>query len=272
MADQFSFDQSYLDYYQNRLEHASDGTRIPGMDVIAQLIAKLDIKAGQQVLDVGCSFGRLLPLLSALTDVVYGIELSYDVVDVAARKGYRCVIRGSGEDSNLPSSFFSHLVLFGVFDCCDQTKALRETRRLLVPGGRALITGKNFDYRDDDILALRAESNAWRKSFPNSFTYASRLGDLLPGFGLGLVELLRFERRGDFGEMRHLPNEALPNQPFYEFAAIVEAVDHPAAAPGASAVEVSVPVSTTAERAAKRNAFASAPDFFRSDYLDKAVV
>lgn len=269
MNKPFAFDRSYLDYYQDRLERASDGTRVPGLGVTAALVERMAIRPGQRVLDVGCSFGRLLPILSPLSEEVYGLELSYDVVDVAAKQAYRCVVRGGAEDSNLPSAYFAHLVLFGVFDCCDQVRALRETRRLLATGGIALITGKNADYELDDRLALVAERNAWRKSFPNSFTHGAALRELLPAFGLEVAELLRFPRRGDFGEMRALPEGAPMDTPFYEYALLVRAVGEQA--PAAAATEglvVSSPVSRTAQQAARQGGFATVQDFFKSDVLD----
>lgn len=268
MAQQFSFDRTYLEYYQDRLERASDGTRVPGLGVTAALVERMRISAGQRVLDVGCSFGRLLPILRPLTEEVFGLELSYDVVDVAAQKGYRCVVRGGAEDTNLPSSFFSHAVLFGVFDCCDQVKTLRELRRVLVPGGCALVTGKNVSYAADDRLALTAERNAWRKSFPNSFTHVAQLVELLPTFGLTVAHLLRFERRGDFGEMRALGEDAPMDAPCYEFAAILTAIEQPSSPAEITAAQVSSRVSSTARSVAAANGFASVEKFFESDWLD----
>lgn len=267
---EFKFDSSYLNYYQDRLERASDGTRVPGLAVSAALVDRLQVLPGQRILDVGCSFGRLLPVLSPLTDAVFGLEMSYDVVDVAARKEYRCVVRGSAEDSNLPSAYFSHLVLFGVFDCCDQAAALGEICRLLVPGGRALLTGKNANYHLDDRLALIAERNAWRKRFPNAFTYAGNLHRLLPGFGLKLIELLRFARRGDFGEMKVLPVDADPDAPFYEYAAIVSAAEGSGRVP-AGVSDVSTRVSLAAQAVASNLGLPSAQAFFESDRLDSAA-
>lgn len=269
MNKPFAFDRSYLDYYQDRLERASDGTRVPGLGVTAALIERMNVRPGQRVLDVGCSFGRMLPILSPLTDEVFGLELSYDVVDVAAKQSYRCVVRGGAEDSNLPSGYFSHLVLFGVFDCCEQTLALRESRRLLAPGGLALITGKNANYESDDRLALVAERNAWRKSFPNSFTHASALHELLPSFGLELIELLRFPRRGDFGEMRTLPETTPADTPFYEYAAVLRAVgDQPPELSASDTPLVSTSISHTARQAAQKGGFASVEDFFNADALE----
>jgi SAM-dependent methyltransferase len=260
----FAFDRTYLDYWQGRVEHASDGTRVPGLDVAASLVERLHIQRGERVLDVGCGFGRLLPVLSPLSESLVGLEVSYDAVDAAARAGYQCVVRGSAEDSNLPSNYFAHAVLFGVFDCCDQGKALLETRRLLTTGGRALITGKNADYPDDDRLALLAERNAWRKRFPNSYTHASRMTELLPAYGFEVQELVRFARRGHFGELKALPPDAPAGTSFYEFAVVVGASGEPRQ----TVEEISVRTSSTAARVARSRGFATVEAFFESTSLD----
>jgi SAM-dependent methyltransferase len=270
LETKFKFDRSYLEYYQDRLERASDGTRVPGLGVTAALVERMRIAPGDRVLDVGCSFGRLLPVLQPYSKAIFGGEMSYDVVDVAARREYQCVVRGTAEDSNLPSGYFSHVVLFGVFDCCNQWQALRETRRLLASGGSALLTGKNSSYPDDDRLALIAERNAFRKSFPNSFTHVGAFGDLLPRFGFEVQDLLRFERRGDFGELRTLPDDAGTDVPFYEFAAILRATGEPPATGDVSPAEVSTPVSATARRVSTALGFADPAKFFASDRLDVA--
>jgi SAM-dependent methyltransferase len=269
MNKPFAFDHSYRDYWQDRVDCASDGTRIPGISVAAALVERMQIRSGERVLDVGCCFGRLLPILTPYTSEVFGLELSYEVVDMAAKQPYHCVVRGSAEDTNLPSEYFSHLVLFGVFDCCDQVRALRELRRLLVTGGIALITGKNANYEVDDHLALVAERNAWRKSFPNSFTHVSSLRELLPEFGFELAELHCFARRGDFGEMRALQQNSPAKLPFYEYAVLLRAIgEPPPALPAINAHLVSSRTSEAARQAAAQNGFASVEDFFSSDVLD----
>ena len=270
MSDVFRFDGSYLDYYQQRLERASDGTRVPGLEVTAKLIERMAAMPYARVLDVGCSFGRLLPVLLPLSKEIFGIEMSYDVVNVAAQKEYRCVVRGRAEETNLPSGYFSHAILFGVFDCCDQAATLIELSRILRPGGLALLTGKNSDYCDDDHLALGAERNAWLKGFPNSFTHACDLKNVLPEFGLSLNELIAFRRRGDFGEMRVLREAADSDCQFYEYAAIVQATEKDLKVASGIDTAVSVRVSNTASRVARRAGFSGAEEWFGSDRFELA--
>lgn len=241
----YTFDAKYLQYFRERVATASDGTRVPGDEVAAEILAQLPIATGHRVLDVGCSWGRLLPILQRRTDEVFGLDTSYDVIDEAAKAGYRGVVRGTGEETNLPSAWFDHAVLFGVFDCCRQVDALRETRRILKPGGHALITGKNALYHRDDKAALVAERNAKRKSFPNHFTDVALLWERLDDFGLERVGLARFARRGHFGELRTMAAD--DQGPFYEYVLVVRRAERE---PGSELPEIADPISRTVRQMA----------------------
>ena len=52
--DQFKFDTSYNQYWKDRVKHASDGTKVPGLEVIEELVAELKISSKDKVLDLGC--------------------------------------------------------------------------------------------------------------------------------------------------------------------------------------------------------------------------
>jgi hypothetical protein len=184
------------------------------------------------------------------------VDMVGAAVDEAAALDYRCVVRGTAEDTHLPSGFFHHVVLWGVFDCVDQERALAEVRRVLRPGGTALITGKNIEYRADDRMALRAERNARRKGFPNSFTDVVRLCQEAKLRGFEHVALARFERRGDMGEFR--VSSGAVDAPFYEWVCVVRRAE---GEPGGAVSPISRPVSRTVERLAAAAGAADAARF-----------
>jgi SAM-dependent methyltransferase len=224
MTDAFRFDADYLSYFRQRAETASDGTRIPGPDVVDLLIDRMRIHRGARVLDVGCGWGRLLPVLRARSTEVHGVDVSAEAVAEASRAAYRSVHQGSAENTHHVAASFDDAILFGVFDCCDQARALVELHRILRPEGVALITGKNALYFADDKKALIAERNARRRGFPNHFTYLDVVcaGDC----GFEVIEAYRFARRGDFGAWLTCDSDR-----FYEYAVLLRRADRQEALP-----------------------------------------
>ena len=64
--DQFKFDTSYNQYWKDRVKHASDGTKVPGLEVIEELVAELKISSKDKVLDLGCGQGRIFPVINII--------------------------------------------------------------------------------------------------------------------------------------------------------------------------------------------------------------
>lgn len=72
--DQFKFDTSNQ-YWKDRVKHASDGTKVPGLDVIEELVAELKISSNKdKVLDLGCGQGRIFPVIKHYTNMIFGID------------------------------------------------------------------------------------------------------------------------------------------------------------------------------------------------------
>lgn len=67
--DQFKFDTSYNQYWKDRVKHASDGTKVPGLEVIEELVAELKISSKDKVLDLGCGQGRIFPVIKHYTNI-----------------------------------------------------------------------------------------------------------------------------------------------------------------------------------------------------------
>ena len=84
----------------------------------------------------------------------------------------------------------------GVFDCTYQNEALSEFFRVLVPGGRMYLTGKNDKYCRDDYLAFAAEKGARAKGHPNYFTDVKRMREVIADYGGGGVRKIRICEKG----------------------------------------------------------------------------
>ena len=114
-------------------------------------------------------------------------------------KPYINVLQGTAEATAFDSSFFDTVVCWAVFDVVDHAKGLEEITRILRPGGKLLFTGKNDNYYPNDLLAFKAEKNAFLKNFPNRFTDLPNLLRRLNTIGLQIDTLVLFPRRGDIG-------------------------------------------------------------------------
>jgi ubiquinone/menaquinone biosynthesis C-methylase UbiE len=102
---------------------------------------------GDTVVDVGCGGGRAVGELAALGKKAIGVDVDPEMVEVAARRWPAGEFH-VGDATALPlddasvTGYRADKVLH-VLD--DPTPALTEARRVLRPGGRAVLTGQDWD-------------------------------------------------------------------------------------------------------------------------------
>jgi ubiquinone/menaquinone biosynthesis C-methylase UbiE len=133
-----------------------------------RLVHLLKIKAGEQVLDIGCGSGELTAYTAQFVKPkgwVLGIDPSPYRIKLANQKRDKNLsfrIGGSDDLSSLPSNFYDVVYLNYVFHWIfDKKRALEEMFRILKPGGRlGLCTGdkeqhsKNFKILSESIQAV----------------------------------------------------------------------------------------------------------------------
>lgn len=112
-------------------------------------IAALDLKAGARVLDVATGTGDVaLELLRRHPDaIVEGIDPSANMLEIGRAKAAAAGVTKeltmrSGDAMALPhadATFDACTIAFGIRNVPDRPKALREMRRVLVPGGRLAV-------------------------------------------------------------------------------------------------------------------------------------
>jgi ubiquinone/menaquinone biosynthesis C-methylase UbiE len=110
------------------------------------MAARLDIRPGATVLDVGTGTGVFVPyILHKIGHAGNLVCLDYagEMLKIARAKGFEGNIGyvcAAVEDSRLPDNSFDAVVCYSVFPHLqDKPKALREINRLLKPGGRLFI-------------------------------------------------------------------------------------------------------------------------------------
>ena len=131
-------------------------------------------------------------------------------------KTYNLIEVREAEAEKIPykDRFFDYVSCLSTFDATHQHKALSEMMRVLKIKGLILLTGKNANYYDDDVLAIDAEKGARHKGHPNYFTHVKKLKNLLYNKGHRIKLEYYFPRRGDFGKLNFY--EKMP-QKFYEY-------------------------------------------------------
>src|SRR5256885_5450210 len=108
--------------------------------VLERVIAGLRLPARARILDAGCGSGRNMVELARHGGVT-GVELSPTSVGLARERNAGEVIAGSVLDMPLESDSFDLAVCLDVIEhLADDVGALRELRRVVVPGGSLLVT------------------------------------------------------------------------------------------------------------------------------------
>jgi ubiquinone/menaquinone biosynthesis C-methylase UbiE len=248
------WNDDYVRYWQQRVQEANRSTEdseivandctVPSDRLYADLIQTLKISSGSRVLEIGCGFGRTIPIIFAITHRIDAVDISEAMIDMA-RKNCDYLSGVSfyvSEAEKLPFSAerFERVICFGVFDALYQREALLEINRVLVPKGRALITGKNDHYLADDDKAFVAEVNARAKGHPNYFTDIPTLIANLHLFGFAVLHQRFYLRRGDTAENRFISEKPAR---FYEYALTLE--KRASASAEAKKLSFSSPVSKT---------------------------
>ena len=126
----------------------------------AETLRRLEPRAAERVLDVGCGTGTLLALLGDRQPGVEacGVDLSPEMLNVAAGKvpAHVRLLVGNAESLPFADGSFDAVVSSSVYHYWRRPgQSLAELRRVLRPGGRLVIT----DWCDDYLLCKLC--NVW---------------------------------------------------------------------------------------------------------------
>jgi len=101
-----------------------------------------------RVLDIGCGSGNLLAKLDKYFDSAFGIDISENLIHIAKEK-YPKLNLVVGDANILPyeNEYFDMVTSHTTFHHLDRAKAVEEVKRVLKPGGIALIIDVVYDDR-----------------------------------------------------------------------------------------------------------------------------
>jgi SAM-dependent methyltransferase len=171
--------------------------------VLEQVISALALAPGARILDAGCGSGRNMVELARRGSVT-GIELSETSVQLARERGAGEVVQGSVTEMPFADDGFELAVCLDVIEHLeDDHAALRELRRVIVPGGPLLVTvpayqwlwsghdevNHHFRRYTDRTLRRAAEQSGWQQARSTHFN------SLLLPVAILLRVLDRFSRK-----------------------------------------------------------------------------
>jgi SAM-dependent methyltransferase len=113
-----------------------------GLPLYRQVLERLDVRAGSDLLDVGCGAGRFCRIAADRGACVSGIDATGPLVEIASERTRDGVFRvGDMEDLPWPDDSFDVVTGFNsFFFAADLGGALREARRVARPGGEVAMT------------------------------------------------------------------------------------------------------------------------------------
>lgn len=168
-----TFDQWAADGRGESMEHGHG-------DVVRQVLARLEIRPGFQVLDLGCGVGWATRLLASAAPGVQaiGVDASPKMVaraealsSLRIRARYEC---GAFEALGFPDRKFDlAFSMEALYYAVDLERALAELARVLKPGGRAHVVVDYFEGRPGTetwctelgLRMHRLDEAGWRAAF-----------------------------------------------------------------------------------------------------------
>ncbi len=162
---------------------------------LKQTLKRIDLRAGECLLDVGCGTGTLLAALEKLNPETHlaGIDPTREMLDIAGRRLSKKVHIGQSWAEELPfaDEHFDFVVSCNMFHYIrEPLLALKEMMRVLKPTGRLVMTDWCNDYLTCRMLDLflRIFNKAHFKTYKQSECY-----QLLLSSGFDGIEIDRYK-------------------------------------------------------------------------------
>jgi arsenite methyltransferase len=160
MSDQIRFDDEVSRAVEQTYKTA---------DVVEQrraIIAALELRPGERVLDIGSGPGFLAQEMAAAGARVHGVDPSPSMLDIARRRAPDVTFsEGTAIELAFADASFDVVVSTQVYEYVEDMAAeLAEVRRVLVPGGRLLILDTDWDsivWRSSDDERMARVLHAW---------------------------------------------------------------------------------------------------------------
>mgnify|MGYP003302206392 CR=1 FL=1 len=143
----------HLDAFNDPLIDNKDSKkRYRADDLIEDYINKIEKKLSKEIEKNRKRFGES-----------FDEEIFLTTNDRAKKYNYKSLQVSSATKTKYLNDSFQLIFCWAVFEVLDQVKTLIEMNRLLTLDGHVVLTAKNDYYYNDDLLAFKAEKNAFLK-------------------------------------------------------------------------------------------------------------
>jgi SAM-dependent methyltransferase len=141
-------------------------------DLFTTVFSAIELERGVRLLDIGCGSGYALRLAAELGARVTGLDLTPELLAIAAERAPEATVVQAGMDSlPFPDSSFDAAVGFNAFQFADDPAvAVREAARVVRPGGQVAATTFAEPERNEST-ALHVALEPLRKSAPQTGTH-----------------------------------------------------------------------------------------------------
>lgn len=122
--------------------------------IVTKLIGKYNTVTNPKILDVGCGTGKNLEELRK-HGRAFGLDNSKDAIAYCRKRGLDNLTLGDSEKTFLKSTYFDLITLLDVLEHTDDTRTIKEMRRILKRRGIILLTVPAFSWlwsKWDEVL------------------------------------------------------------------------------------------------------------------------
>ncbi|MDD5469818.1 MAG: class I SAM-dependent methyltransferase [Candidatus Peribacteraceae bacterium] len=155
----------------------------------APVLRMLDLRRGEQCLDVGCGLGYMLEQLKDAGAELHGIDVSAESIDYVKERVTPHATVGSCLDIPYPNNMFNKVLFCEVIEHLeDDEKALQEIRRVLKPGGRLVVSTPALEGVFSTSPLKRLGHHHGGEHHARDGYYSKELQNLLQANGYRVVE------------------------------------------------------------------------------------
>ena len=196
--------------FTRQAESFARSTTLRAPELTQRMVEALGDRADGRVLDLACGPGVLTRVLAREARCVVGLDLTARVLEVARRESNpsrTALVRGAAERTPFADEAFDGVTLrLALHHVPDPAAVLREVRRLLRPGGRAVVLDV-LTSSDPRVAALHNEIERARDPSHTAFVPGDGLRTSLEAAELRIARDDRWTLRRSFDKWAAIIDE-----------------------------------------------------------------